>query len=334
MNIDLLEYQTHRDSFRREKYLPINKREELLDLTTPAQRDYLNFLLKRGKKTIFANAMASYKGMVLPEDVTSQETEMLLEEWILEDYIDSGFVNKETCCECGRPLRYQYVVRHLTTNQVLKFGLNHFEQHMELPAEVVSAVKKGFLKIDYELDEVLQKIESGWSFEKNIGELPEGYILKPELNDMRELDLPLLDRQIDALIRDLNEFHDSREPAIDEVNNEPITINRFQTTNASRTSFFVNNALDLDFGTSDRVFSSIPYLQDKAHEMVLSGISSTRVICEVLIEKHRAPRERFLTGKPKIYPDIAMHLESYVQSGEFKVTHEKDKKDRKYFPVK
>lgn len=328
MNLDTIEYQLWSAASMRTKYLTIGKREAILETTTTAQREYLNNVLKRGKKTVFANAMARQKGLVLPENIDSKDIETLLNEWVLEDYIDSGFVNQETRCECGRPLRYQYIVRHLTTNEVLKFGINHFEDHMSLPAAVVDQVKKGFLQIDYELDELLQKLEQGWSFEQYIGVLPNDFILNNKFQEIIDIGLPLLDRQIMSLLKDLEQYNETIERTKESTMNY---VSKPSYTDIPKYNKGDNLELELSF--SQNTTNSIPYLQEKAYEMVVRGISSTRVICELLIENHQASRDRFLTGKPKIYADIAPYLESFVKSGEFHVSADKNMEDRQYIPL-
>ncbi|MGE7768831.1 DUF3895 domain-containing protein [Peribacillus sp. NPDC096540] len=47
----------------------------------------------------------------------------------------------------------------------------------------------------------------------------------------------------------------------------------------------------------------------------LKSIDSTRVICEILIKKHNAPVNSYNTNKPKIYPQVAMYLDSLVEQG-------------------
>ena len=68
---------------------------------------------------------------------------------------DNGFINPDTPCECGRPLRYQYIVEHKPTNEARRFGITHFEGHTGVSASIINEIKKGFNSIDYEQDELL-----------------------------------------------------------------------------------------------------------------------------------------------------------------------------------
>lgn len=331
MNIDLIHSRMQSEASNREKYLSVKKREALLDATTTEQREFLNHSIKRGKKTVFANVMAQQKGFILPENVESSNIEQLLNEWILEDYIDSGFVNPKTTCECGRPLRYQYVVRHLTTNATLKFGITHFEEHMNLPSDVVADVKKGFLQIDYELDELLQKMELGWTFEKSVGVLPGDFQLKSDVQKSLDMGLPLLDRQIRMLLKDVELHMEQKElsklPTIEMAN--------FSKAKSS-TPIGIGDNLTLNLDLEELVHEtvqSVSFLQEKSLEMVRMGISSARVICEILLRDYQISKERFLTGKPKVYVDIIPYLDSFVRAGELRVTAYEDMADREYFVV-
>ena len=331
MNVDLVHYRIQNEASSREKYLSAKEREVLFDTCTTEQKDYLNHVIKRGKKTVFANVMANQKGIVLPENVDSHNIEKLLNEWILEDYIDSGFVNPETSCECGRPLRYQYVVRHLTTNATLKFGITHFEEHMNLPSEVVAEVKKGFLQIDFELDELLQKMQSGWTFEKSVGTLPEDFQLRSDFQKSLDIGIPLLDRQIKILLKELEiQIERIEISKLPTIKLEHSTASTYPTPNKIGENLSLNFELD-DFDIN--VTPTVSFLQEKAYEMVIKGISSARVICEILLKDYQVSKERFLTGKPKIYVDIIPYLDGFVQSGELRVDKYEDMADREYFVV-
>ena len=137
--------------------ITLNKEEKdlILNSLTPEQKEFIQHHAKKGKKTAFANVLAKDKGIVIPDHVSPEEAELLLDEWILVDYIDNGFINPETPCECGRPLRYQYIVEHKPTNETRRFGITHFEEHTRVSALIINEIKKGFNSIDYEQDELL-----------------------------------------------------------------------------------------------------------------------------------------------------------------------------------
>ena len=113
----------------------------ILAALTEKQKNFLEQHVKRGKKTAFANVMALDKGIVLPNHATDAEIQSILDEWVLIEYIDNGKSNANTPCECGRPLRYQYIVQHQTTKETRRFGITHFAEHTGLPAHMLNKSK-------------------------------------------------------------------------------------------------------------------------------------------------------------------------------------------------
>src|SRR5690606_4361038 len=182
--------------------------EVFKSLTMP-QQEFIKNHVKRGKKTVFANWMARDKGHVLPSGATNEEIERLLDGWILDDYIDNGYVNPNTPCECGRPLRYQYIVRHKTTNETRRFGKDHFEEHVGLDAKLVKDIIKGFNEIDYEFDELMYKFRYGWD-DTILNRIPEGIEIPEDILYSIDLGIPLLKRQYNRLLTRINEYEDKR----------------------------------------------------------------------------------------------------------------------------
>jgi Protein of unknown function (DUF3895) len=315
--------------------MEVSERDRILETLNDVQRDFIKLHLKRGKKTVFANHMAKSKGMLLPEDATSDEIEILLDEWILEDYIDNRFVNPETPCECGKPLRYQYIVKHKGSGTIRRFGITHFEEHTGIPARLVQAITKGFSFIDYEMDELLYKIETNWQLHNEIPLIPEDYEFPYDIQEHLNADVPLLERQIKRLKRDvISKFEElklerkqkERKQAI-----EQYVLNPYKFTidhDDYQESFFEDESLpsrDIgkkDFATSDYEKEIISYLRQ--------NVNSARVICELLIKEKKAPRDRYITGKPKIYVSICEHLDYLVQQGIVCLANKKGKDDRTY----
>ena len=305
------------------------QKDIILSTLSSEQRSFLNDHVKRGKKTAFANEMAKDKGIVLPDSASSEEIEMLLEEWVLEDCIDNGFVNPLTPCQCGRPLRYQYVVKHKTNNEYRTFGIKHFEEHSGIPSKIVKEILKGFNKIDYELDDLLQKINIGWSLDNNIGTLPTGFVLSKEYEAALSLGIPLLERQISRLIRDINQYIDEQElsrPVV-EIEKSSSDIKSVKNEVSEGENF------SLDLWENEAPIIQKGSIEDMAFELLKTGTSSVRIICELLIKKYNAPSERFATGKPLFYPDVCLHFEALVKEGVLRVEANKDMQDRQYFLI-
>ncbi|MBU8915113.1 DUF3895 domain-containing protein [Bacillus sp. FJAT-29953] len=322
--------------------LTTDERESLLSLLTEQKRKFLQENVKRGKKTVFANQMAIDKGIILPESASIVEIEMLLDEWILEDYIDNGSVNPETPCECGRPLRYQYIVKHKSTNQVRRFGINHFEEHTGIPDKLVSAIIKGFATIDYEMDELLSKIKENWTLEEVISYIPSEIALPTDISDHIDNNVPLLDRQIKRLKSLINEFLSQEELKRLRVIDSPPVIESTENDDYLEES----NQFAFEFELFEDTKDYSP-AQEKKKEPTpvtnnlsapikdkvlyyLETVSSVRIICELLIKHHIVADQRYITGKPKIYPVVCLYLEGLVDQNVIYLEEVNGTDDRKY----
>ncbi|MBH0167166.1 DUF3895 domain-containing protein [Fictibacillus sp. 7GRE50] len=311
--------------------LNVKERDRILSSLDAVQANFLQLHLKRSKKTVFANHMARDKGLVFPEDVPSEEIEMLLDEWILEDYIDNGFVNPETPCECGRPLRYQYIVKHKGTGTVRRFGITHFEEHTGIPPNLIKVIVSGFNFIDYELDELLYKIDTGWQLQDELSYIPEEYSFPKDMQLHVDANVPLLNRQVKRLklayLAALEEEQLLRRQMEVEVKSKQNNrVNEEQ--DPWQETFFENQELPaIDIGHKNFVIAEY---RDVIMKYVDQGISSARVMCELLIKEHGASRERYSTSKPKIYPSVCMHLETLVKQGNIGLIRTKNTEDRYY----
>ncbi|MCA0171903.1 DUF3895 domain-containing protein [Bacillus sp. RAR_GA_16] len=253
----------------------------------------------------------------------------------LEDYLDAGAVSEDIKCECGRALRYQYIVRHVKTGEVRRFGINHFEEHTGLPATIVKEVVQGFTKIDYELDELLlKKQNSAITYT-----IPEGLNLPTDIEEPLSLQLPLLDRQEKRLSRLIRDYREEKEAlqrgsnklkatdillrkkedvtAIEELPKEELqgSFDLFaeepqeplpeKTINKPKETYFVG---DLSFTVQEAVDG---YIQQ--------GTESALLICELLIKEGKIQDKRYSTKKPKVYYSVCTYLDSFVASGSMSV---------------
>lgn len=290
--------------------LDISVRDELLSRLNDEQQQYLTEVLSRGRRTVFANEMARQKGYSIPEGTDVEQIELLLDEWIYTGYIDAGQVSPDLRCECGRPLRYQHQVQHKKTGERKFFGIEHLKEHLAIDASVVSAIKKGFDAIDYELDELLVKLSSDWAADPDLLKVAQ---LPDDVVEHLRLKLPLLDKQVKKLraIRAAeqtaawkrNEQLAQPEPAFKpektKVVESPQSYDLFAWQEEAEEPEQEPPLIELDYA-----------LQSRVRNYLRNGVGSARVICEMLIEEHQANDRRFLTGKPKLYPSVCVYIES------------------------
>ncbi|MBU9722408.1 MULTISPECIES: DUF3895 domain-containing protein [Bacillaceae] len=340
--------------------LPKEDRDEIFAKLTPAQQEFIQNSVKRGKKTIFANEMAADKGIVLPPGIESNEMEYLLDEWVLVDYIDNGFQNPETPCECGRPLRYQYIVKHKSTNEVRRFGITHFEEHTEIPAELVRRIKNGFQTIEYEMDELLIKLNDGWNIKDELPYLPDDYEFPADMQQHLDANVPLLDRQVKRLKQKELSFvsgQGEREQRESDGNRGSAESNTSAGGENAGTDTFSNpfgqvgTGAEISSNTAEAVTINlfgeeevpdpknekdlVPYALDQKYRSAAlkyleEGVTSARILSELLIKNEGAPGERYTSRKPKIYVGVCFYLDLLVSRGQAKHIGKLELDDRYY----
>lgn len=271
-----------------EVMLSVEERDAYMEQLNPEQKKFLLTQLTRSRRTVFANLMAKQKGYHIPENSTPETIEQLLQEWVYVGFIDAGKVTSELRCECGRSLRYQHHVRHKTSGDTLKLGIEHLKEHLGIDSSIVAAVIKGFNAIDYELDEVLLKYQNGW---KPAADLLDAFELSSDVMEHLKLGLPLLERQLRKL-RDIKRERVIilQQSSIQERDNKP--------------------AIDADLFSWNDTSASIDFQFGEAIQgYIKNGVKSARVLCELLIREHSASHERFSTGKPKLYTEVCFYIE-------------------------
>lgn len=307
----------------------VSERDERLSKLAPSQRDFLLNHVKRGKRTVFSNIIATQKGIVLADDLSLNEAERKLEEWELIEIIDSGFVNEKTRCECGRPLRYQYIVQHQSTKKILKFGLNHFEEHMGLPANIVKEIRDGFTKIDYELDELLDKIENNVNHANLLVNWPEDLPIPKDIQQHIEANVPLLNKQINRLQNLKNEYFRKKQHVIDDARkNITLTAIPEEEFNLFTMDIVETPSMEKNINP-DRI-----QLEKIIYHLVNKGIFGVMEICEILIDDFGVSTEWYKTGRPKLMVKIIEILDQYVEHGEFVITEDSNIQNRYYVPAK
>ncbi|WP_028552731.1 DUF3895 domain-containing protein [Paenibacillus sp. UNC451MF] len=300
------------------------ERDALLARLNDQQRQYLNEDMIRGRRTVFANVMSRGKGYFIPEGATFEDIEHLLTSWVYINYIDAGHVSSELKCECGRALRYQHIVQNKEDGVIKKFGIDHLQLHTGIDAKIVAEILKGFDAIDFELDEILSKIEKGWSMEmQRLPDLRE-LTLPNDIQKHLELGLPLLDRQVVRIRRLANErivsksrfvqppsLADSTTSDTVTDGNDLIQLDLFameSPVNISQSGVTSSTILN-DQLSSEQQMAILSLLQE--------GVSSARTLCELLIKHHGASGQRFeysMTKKPQIYPIVCRFIDSCENS--------------------
>jgi hypothetical protein len=187
--------------------LTIDERDQTLATLTAEQRDFVHNRLVRGRRTLFARQLAQKKCQFIPEDAEFEDIQSFIEEWDYIGFTDSGEVTPLTKCECGRSLRYQHQVRHVPTNTIRYFGIEHLQLHTGIDAKAITQILKGFDVLDAEMNEVLHKVRSGWRLDEHMFlPLPDALEVPQDIQEQIDAGLPLLNRQLTRLRGRLREL--------------------------------------------------------------------------------------------------------------------------------
>ncbi|MGF2716807.1 DUF3895 domain-containing protein, partial [Bacillus cereus] len=269
-------------------------------------------------------------------------------------YVDSGYVNPETKCLCGRPLRYQYIAMNKTTGETITFGKDHFEQHTGIPTKVVREVIQGVGRVDYELTEILTKVSDGWFVERYIDiEYLPGLDLPKDIAEHLDLGLPLLQRHLRRLNRLIQEKRRqsglSPEPVYKEDEEVPLeNATLFDFSSETPIEQQVDEFLQSNYGIDEedkekelskqklstlgrRLYGATEvkrplhsFLNDREVKLINDYIENEKYdedyginaleLCEGLI-KRGSFKDTYITDKPKIYPYVANYLDFLVAQG-------------------
>ena len=167
--------------------------ETTMDVLTEDQRNFLEHKLKIRKKSQWLQILAQYKGVHITNEMSTEEIEERIDDWILIDYLDGGYKKRPYKCDCGQSLRFQYIIQNKKEGEVRKLGVHCFEKYLSLPASVIKDVKSGMYDINLERDEILTKLHKNLFFPLS------RYLhlhLPSDIIEQYEIGLPLTDVQI------------------------------------------------------------------------------------------------------------------------------------------
>lgn len=315
---------------RKFPHLSQRARDEMLSTLHTDQRNFLDGFLKRGKRTVFANVLAKEKAG------DSSHAEDFAEQWELLDYIDAGpqwRTESSLFCECGRQLRLQYVIENKKTHELKRFGITHFEEHTGIPAYLALQIKNGMASIDYELDEILIKINEDWCLaDEGIRNLSNEIDIPSTIQQHLDLAIPLLDRQL-VRLKALIVAAEAKERVKKEVKQrvkEAQLESAWQSELVDRKEELVNSdwwtgvqgTTDLEL---DWQLSVILYMKEIRKEEVLAS-----EITNGIVKRYGAPRDTYPTGKFKIYPYVCLFLGHLTIRNKVKLVEKKVNMDRVY----
>ncbi|MGX6962931.1 hypothetical protein [Vagococcus xieshaowenii] len=71
-------------------------------------------------------------------------------------------------CDCGKALKYQFVLKSIKSKRRIKLGISHFADHLGISQVVANEIKTGVNHIDIALDELLWLKDRGYQFPEDL----------------------------------------------------------------------------------------------------------------------------------------------------------------------
>lgn len=117
-------------------------------------------------------------------------------------------------CECGRPLKYQYVVKSKETGEILELGKECFTQRTGIPERIAEEIYNSKNKINIFQDEILSAYKFRKRFplelynEIHLNKVDDKWspYYNKKILDLKKANLPLFHRDQDKLENDLIEY--------------------------------------------------------------------------------------------------------------------------------
>ncbi|UCZ54985.1 hypothetical protein LGQ02_09785 [Bacillus shivajii] len=179
--------------------------DSIWNTLTLEQQDWTNEYTNQRRRDKWFEALAQKKGIVIDDQITEEEKRNVIDDWELVEILDGGKGNKPYKCECGKALRFQYIVFHASKNKTYKLGSTCIEHYTGLSVDVVKDIEKGILQINSKRDEILLKIHEK-QYTNVERYLNKGIELPESITQQLEMGIPLLDDQIKDLEDSLKEI--------------------------------------------------------------------------------------------------------------------------------
>ncbi|MBL1228222.1 hypothetical protein IW492_03110 [Enterococcus sp. BWB1-3] len=152
--------------------------------------------------------------------------------WEFYDYKESDCYQAEKVpvenhlfCACGREVKYQYLLRAKTKNEIIGLSLKHFSDHTNIPEKIARNVREGIQKINRHLDDILIRVSRGEGFQSFIanavgfynGQVAFPDMLKERMNAFYKVDLPMSTKDTNKVNQIIADFkHIQREKECEE----------------------------------------------------------------------------------------------------------------------
>ncbi len=204
--------------------LPVIEEYEVLDFRVLTIRERLEIYAKLTKKQ---RALIDAHRKYLIRSEFLKDSYLKASDWeFLDLKIDSEYPEKKGTqellyCQCGRRLKYQYIVKSKETGQKMGLGIQHFKDHLNIPHQVATEIVDRLNNVDFALDELLWLKRYNIDFPQALWEhysyqlykhqflsesYPINYSLAQRVIDFKEADMPLYVSDFNEVKREVVEM--------------------------------------------------------------------------------------------------------------------------------
>lgn len=196
------------------KLLPVQELSEIKEYDLPEFRA----LTIKERLEVYARLTKSQRELIdahrkyLIKSEFLKDSYLKASDWEFQDLkIDLNYPEKELnqsllYCECGRRLKYQYIVKSKESGKIMGLGSQHFKDHLKIPQQVATEIINRLNNVDFALDELLLLKRYGVEFPEKLWEvyayklyqlqqINKEYDIKfslaHRLIDFREVDMPI-----------------------------------------------------------------------------------------------------------------------------------------------
>lgn len=237
------------------------KRSELAQKLTSRQR----MLVEKHRKYLF-------KSLFLRKQFLKETEWDFIEFRIDDDYPNTTKKNK-LYCQCGRQLKYQFIVQSTKTNRKMKLGITHFSDHLKISPKVANEIKLGVNAIDIALDELLYLIDKKYKFPEDLWRrYCIAHYRNNTLNQPVPLNLKLMKRVLEFRECDMPIFTSDYRLVLEEISkvNKVVFSSDEKTFINSKTKFEKYSA-DLNQNGKNQLLDSAMFLSEEVNLYIRKG---------------------------------------------------------------
>lgn len=166
---------------------------------------------------------------------------LITEDWVFESLVIDELYNQterkyRLYCQCGKPIKYQFILHSKKMNKTIRLGSTHFSDHLGISTTAAKEIKKRIHHVDLALDEILWLFNHQYQFPDDLwtlflevyfynSQLASPYDVNQKLirrvNEFRQVDLPIFEADFQSLVTEIKKInqrleHEKRSFSYDE----------------------------------------------------------------------------------------------------------------------